>query len=68
MRMRRCGCRHQQARACMRAAACARVRCSVRDSVRARRHAADASKARRQSHLTASPVYELSEGGEESAA
>ena len=27
----------------------------------------DASKARRQSHLTASPVYESSEGGEESA-
>ena len=28
---------------------------------------ADASKASRQSHLTASPVYESSEGGEESA-
>ena len=66
VRMRRCACRHRQARACMRAAACARVRCSVRDGVRARRHTADASKASRQSHLTASPVYESSEGGEES--
>ena len=28
---------------------------------------ADASKATRQSHLTASPVYESSEGGEQSA-
>ena len=65
--MRRCACRHRQARACMRAAACARVRCSVRDGVRARRHTADASRASRQSHLTASPVYESSEGGEESA-
>ena len=65
--MRRCACRHGQARACMRAAACARVRCSVRDGVRARRHTADASRASRQSHLTASPVYESSEGGEESA-
>jgi hypothetical protein len=65
--MRQCACRHGQARACMRAAACARVRCSVRDGVRARRHTADASKASRQSHLTASPVYESSEGGEESA-
>ena len=51
----------------MRAAACARVRCRVRDGVRARRHTADASRASRQSHLTASPVYESSEGGEESA-
>ena len=59
--MRRCACRHRQARSC----AC--VRCSVRDGVRARRHTADASKASRQSHLTASPVYESSEGGEESA-
>ena len=69
--MPRCACRHRQARACMRACmradACARVRCSVRDGVRARRHTADASKASRQSHLTASPVYESSEGGEESA-
>ena len=65
--MRRCACRHGQARACMRAAACARVRCRVRDGVRARRHTADASRASRQSHLTASPVYESSEGGEESA-
>ena len=52
---------------CNCAAACARVRCSVRDGVRARRHTADASKASRQSHLTASPVYESSESGEESA-
>ena len=59
-------CRHRQARAFMRAAACARVRCSVRDGVRARRHTADASTASRQAHLTASLVYE-SEGGEESA-
>jgi hypothetical protein len=51
----------------MRAAAGAPVRCSVRDGVRARKHMADASKASRQSHLTASPVYESSEGGEESA-
>jgi hypothetical protein len=51
----------------MRAAACARVRCRVRDGVRARRHTADASRASRRSHLTASPVYESSEGGEESA-
>ena len=65
--MRRCACRHGQARACMRAAACARVRCRVRDGVRARRHTADASRASRRSHLTASPVYESSEGGEESA-
>ena len=65
--MRRCACIHGQARACMRAAACARVRCSVRDVVRARRHTADASRASRHSHLTASPVYESSEGGEESA-
>ena len=65
--MRRCACRHGQARACMRAAACARVRCSVRDGVRARRHTADASRASRHSHLTTSPVYESSEGGEESA-
>jgi hypothetical protein len=65
--MRRCACRHGQARACMRATARARVRCSVRDGVRARRHTADASRASRQSHLTASPVYESSEGGEESA-
>jgi hypothetical protein len=42
-------------------------RCATRDGVRARRHTADASKASRQSHLTASPVYESSEGGEESA-
>ncbi len=48
-------------------AACARVRSSVRDGVRARRHTADASKASFQSHLTALPVYESSEGGEESA-
>ena len=48
-------------------AACARVRSSVRDGVRARRHTADASKASCQSHLTALPVYESSEGGEESA-
>jgi hypothetical protein len=54
VRMRRCACRHRQARACMRAAACARVRCSVRDGVRARRHTADASRASRQLHLTAS--------------
>jgi hypothetical protein len=46
----------------MRAAACARVR-SVHDSVRARRLTADASKTSRQSHLSASPVYESSEGG-----
>jgi hypothetical protein len=32
----------------------------------ARKHTADASKASRKSHLTASPVYESSEGGEES--
>jgi hypothetical protein len=52
----------------MRAAACARVRCSVRDDVRVRRHTAGlASKASRQSHLAALPVYESSEGGEESA-
>ena len=51
----------------MRAAACARVRCSVQDGVPARRHTADASRARRQSHLTASPVYESNEGGEERA-
>ncbi len=51
----------------MRAAACVRVRCGVRDGVRARRHTADASKASRQSNLTASPVYESSEGGEKSA-
>jgi hypothetical protein len=49
------------------AVACARVRCSVRDGVCARKHPADASRASRQSHLTASPVYESSEGGEESA-
>ena len=64
VRMRRCACRHGQARACMRTAACARVRCRVRDGVRARGHTADASP---QSHLTASPVYESSEGREESA-
>ena len=46
---------------------CVRVRCSVRGGVRARRHTADASRASRQSHLTASLVYESSEGGEESA-
>ena len=65
--MRCCGYRHRQVRACMHAAACARVRGSVRDGVRARRHTADASRASRQSHLTASLVYESSEGGEESA-
>jgi len=32
--MRRCACRHGQARACMHAAACARVRCRVRDGFR----------------------------------
>jgi hypothetical protein len=51
----------------MRATACARVRYSVRDGVRAKRHSVDASKASRQSHLKVSPVYESSEGGEESA-
>ena len=36
--------RHRQARACMRAAAYARVHCSVRGGVRERRHTADASR------------------------
>jgi hypothetical protein len=40
--MRRCGLSHRQARACMRAAACARVCCSVRGDVRTRRYTTDA--------------------------
>ena len=46
---------------------CPGVLCSVREKVRAKRQTADASKASRQSHLTASSVNESSEGGEESA-
>ena len=61
-----CACVHKcvRPRAYKRDAVCvcdiARVECG-------RRHTADASRASRQSHLTVSPVYESSEGGEESA-
>jgi hypothetical protein len=43
------------------------VVCAVRDGVRARRHTTDAGKASDQSRMTAWPVYESSEDGQESA-